>query len=85
MPSLESRIEALENVDTPWVIIRPCPACGAMVPGDEASFLGGSSPPCTRGQAHGDIPPPGPQDIVIQRTYAQHNHPTPAFDEAPHE
>ncbi len=71
MATLDARLSALETGDSHWTIIRPCPACGAMVPGPEASFLGGSSPPCTRGQAHGDIPPPSPRDIVIQRSYAQ--------------
>lgn len=79
MATLESRIEALEAGDGHWTIVRPCPACGAMVPGDESSLMG-EGPPCTRGQAHGDIPPPGPQDIVIQRTSPKHP-PTPAFDE----
>lgn len=81
MATLESRIEALEAGDGHWVIIRPCPACGAMAPGPETTYLCGSAPPCTRGQAHGDIPPPGPQDIVIQRTYPQNTPLTPAIDE----
>ena len=84
MATLDARLSALETGDSHWVIIRPCPACGAMVPGDESSLMG-EGPPCTRGQAHGDIPPPGPHDIVIPRSYAQSNPTTPAFDEAPHE
>ncbi len=69
MATLESRIEALEAGDGHWTIVRPCPECGALVPGNEASFLGGP-PPCTRGEPHGDLPPPSPRDIVIQRSYA---------------
>lgn len=66
MSSLSARIDALEGKDGEWVIIRKCPACGQMVPEPEASLLGGSSPPCTRGLAHSDRPPPSPRDIVIQ-------------------
>lgn len=66
MSSLSARIDALEGKDGEWVIIRKCPACGQMVPEPEASLLGGSSPPCTRGLPHGERPPPSPRDIVIQ-------------------
>lgn len=70
MSSLATRLDALET-DNNLFLVRQCPECGQMVPAPEAIYLAGVAPPCTRGQAHGDIPPPGPRDIVIPRSYAQ--------------
>ncbi len=76
MPSLDARLSALETGDSHWTIVRPCPVCGALVPGPEASLMG-EGPPCTRGEPHGDISPHGPRDIIISRSYAQPCQPQP--------
>lgn len=66
MPSLESRLSALEEVDDGFFLIRQCPACGQLVPNPEACAMPAR---CELGQGHNPVPAPGPRDIVIQRSY----------------
>ena len=70
MPTLERRIDDLENRRDPGItIIRPCQACGELVMSGESRARGDTLPPCARGAAHAPLPPPTPRDVVIERSY----------------